>query len=109
MLDNCEHLIDAVAELVAFLVSAVPDLHVLTTSRAPLGIAAERVYLLGELQTDDAADLFRERAIAVGLERVIAPVRATRSFTLQVMHQSAVKSMNTGLPAALASSSLAWL
>jgi len=64
VLDNCEHLIDAVAELVAFLVSAVPDLHVLTTSRAPLGIAAERVYLLGELYADDAAHLFRERAIA---------------------------------------------
>jgi predicted ATPase/DNA-binding SARP family transcriptional activator len=64
VLDNCEHLVDAVAELVAFLVSSVSDLHVLTTSRAPLGIAAERVYLLGELQGNDAADLFRERAVA---------------------------------------------
>jgi len=64
VLDNCEHLIGAVAELVAFLVSATPDLHVLTTSRAPLEIAAERVYLLGELQADDAAELFRERAVA---------------------------------------------
>ena len=36
----------------------------LTTSRAPLAIAAERVYPLGELQTGDAAQLFRERAIA---------------------------------------------
>jgi len=64
VLDNCEHLIDAVAGLVAFLVSATSDLHVLTTSRAPLGIAAERVYLLGELDTDDAVELFRERAVA---------------------------------------------
>jgi predicted ATPase/DNA-binding SARP family transcriptional activator len=64
VLDNCEHLVDAVADLVAFLVSATSDLHVLTTSRAPLGIAAERVYLLGELQTGDAAELFRERAVA---------------------------------------------
>ena len=64
VLDNCEHLIDAVAGLVAFLVSATSDLHVLTTSRAPLGIAAERVYLLGELDTGDAAELFRERAVA---------------------------------------------
>ena len=36
----------------------------LTTSRAPLAIAAERVYLLGELETGDAARLFRERAVA---------------------------------------------
>jgi predicted ATPase/DNA-binding SARP family transcriptional activator len=64
VLDNCEHLIDAVAGLVAFLVSVTSDLHVLTTSRAPLGISAERVYLLGELATDDAAELFRERAVA---------------------------------------------
>ena len=49
VLDNCEHLVEAVAELVAFLVSTTADLRVLTTSRAPLAIAAERVYLLGEL------------------------------------------------------------
>ena len=47
VLDNCEHVIDAVAELTAFLVSTTRDLRVLTTSRAPLAIAAERVYLLG--------------------------------------------------------------
>ena len=64
VLDNCEHLVEAVAGLVAFLVSAAPDLHVLTTSRAPLGIAAEHVYLLGELETADGAELFRERAVA---------------------------------------------
>ncbi|MBS2533493.1 AAA family ATPase [Catenulispora sp. NF23] len=64
VLDNCEHLIEAVAELVAFLIAATPDLRVLTTSRAPLAIAAERVYPLGELGPADAARLFRERALA---------------------------------------------
>ena len=64
VLDNCEHLIEAVADLVAFLISVTSDLHVLTTSRAPLGITAERVYLLSELQTDDAVELFRERSVA---------------------------------------------
>ncbi len=47
VLDNCEHLIEATAELTAFLIAATPDLRVLTTSRAPLAIAAERVYPLG--------------------------------------------------------------
>jgi predicted ATPase/DNA-binding SARP family transcriptional activator len=79
VLDNCEHLIEAAAELVAFLISAAPDLRVLTTSRAPLAIAAERVYPLGELEGDDAAELFRERAVAArpGLrldERVVASI-----------------------------------
>jgi predicted ATPase/DNA-binding SARP family transcriptional activator len=64
VLDNCEHLIEAAAELTAFLISAAPDLRVLTTSRSPLAIAAERVYPLGELETGDAAQLFRERAVA---------------------------------------------
>jgi len=64
VLDNCEHVVGAVADLVAFLVSAIRDLRVLTTSRAPLAIAAERVYQLGELDTGDAARLFTERAIA---------------------------------------------
>jgi len=64
VLDNCEHLIAAVAELVAFLVSTTAELRVLTTSRAPLAIAAERVYLLGQLEVADAADLFCQRALA---------------------------------------------
>jgi predicted ATPase/DNA-binding SARP family transcriptional activator len=64
VIDNCEHLIGSVAELVAFLISTTRDLRVLTTSRAPLSIAAEHVYLLGELETADAAELFRERAVA---------------------------------------------
>lgn len=64
LLDNCEHLIGAVADLVAYLVTTVADLRVLTTSRAPLSIAAERVYLLGELEAADSERLFTERALA---------------------------------------------
>jgi predicted ATPase/DNA-binding SARP family transcriptional activator len=64
VLDNCEHLIEAAAELTAFLIAATPDLRVLTTSRAPLAIAGERVYPLGELGPAEAAELFCERAVA---------------------------------------------
>jgi len=64
VLDNCEHLVDGVADLVAFLVLQTADLRVLTTSRSPLAIAAERVYLLGELGVEDSVELFRERALA---------------------------------------------
>jgi predicted ATPase/DNA-binding SARP family transcriptional activator len=64
VLDNCEHLIEAAAELTAFLIAATPDLRVLTTSRAPLAIAGERVYPLGELAPAEAAELFCERAVA---------------------------------------------
>ncbi|MEW9533364.1 BTAD domain-containing putative transcriptional regulator [Microbispora sp. NPDC049125] len=64
ILDNCEHVIEAVADLVAFLTVTTRDLRVLITSRAPLSIPAERVYLLGELPTGDAVELFRQRATA---------------------------------------------
>ena len=64
ILDNCEHLVEAVADLVSALVQRTPSLQVLTTSRAPLGIAAERVYQLPQLGLDDAVELFCERATA---------------------------------------------
>lgn len=64
ILDNCEHLVEAVADLVQVLVTRTPALRVLTTTRAPLGIGAERVYQLPQLGLDDAAELFVERASA---------------------------------------------
>jgi predicted ATPase/DNA-binding SARP family transcriptional activator len=62
VLDNCEHVVGAAADLVAFLVSTVAQLRVVTTTRAPLAIAAERVFPLGQLATDDAVELFEQRA-----------------------------------------------
>ncbi len=64
ILDNCEHLVDAVADLVSALVTRTPALRVLTTTRAPLGIASERVYQLPQLGIEDAVELFGERATA---------------------------------------------
>lgn len=64
VLDNCEHLVDAVADLVAYLVTAVPRLRILTTTRTPLAIAAEHVFPLQTLEPEPAAELFRQRAVA---------------------------------------------
>ena len=44
VLDNCEHLLDACAQLAAGLLRAAPGLRVLATSREPLGIPGEVVY-----------------------------------------------------------------
>src|SRR6185369_8243875 len=73
VLDNCEHLVEAVADLVAALVTRTPQLTVLTTSRIPLGLPAERTYPLPELQPDDAAVLFAERATAARPGVVLEP------------------------------------
>lgn len=65
VLDNCEHVIRAAAELVHHLVSMTQDLRVLTTSRAPLGLSSEAVYLLPELSRATTVELFEQRARAV--------------------------------------------
>ncbi|WP_051027456.1 AfsR/SARP family transcriptional regulator [Nocardia higoensis] len=69
ILDNCEHLVDAVATVVADLIGACAQLTVVTTSRAPLAITAEAVYPLAPLAIDPAGspatDLFAARARAV--------------------------------------------
>ncbi|MCE7002957.1 AfsR/SARP family transcriptional regulator [Kibdelosporangium philippinense] len=64
VLDNCEHVLDEVADLVRTLVSSTEDVRVLTTSRAPLGLSSEAVYLLPELDLPVAVELFRQRATA---------------------------------------------
>ncbi|MEE3623538.1 winged helix-turn-helix domain-containing protein [Nitrospirillum sp. BR 11752] len=78
LLDNCEHLVDAVAELAERLLLAVPGLLILATSREPLRAAGEWVHRLPALPIPDdqaqgaasvlaypAAALFFERARAV--------------------------------------------
>lgn len=71
IIDNCEHVIGGVARLVAPLVANLPELTVLTTSRAPLGIAAERTYPLPQLNRTDAVVLFRRRATAARPDAVL--------------------------------------
>ncbi len=64
VLDNCEHLLGGIADLVGALVSMTKDLRVLTTSRAPLGLSSESVYLLPELDLPTSVELFVQRATA---------------------------------------------
>jgi predicted ATPase/DNA-binding SARP family transcriptional activator len=64
VLDNCEHVVRGAADLVHALVSLSKDLRVLTTSRAPLGLSSESVYLLPELDLWTTAELFGQRARA---------------------------------------------
>ncbi|MEV5568915.1 BTAD domain-containing putative transcriptional regulator [Spirillospora sp. NPDC052269] len=64
VLDNCEHVVEDVAELVASLLAAAPGLRVLATSREPLAVDGETVYQVEPLAEDDAVRLFAERAAA---------------------------------------------
>ena len=63
VLDNCEHLLDAVAALVNSLVPAAVGLTLLATSREPIGVAGEVSWRVPSLSpADEAVELFTDRA-----------------------------------------------
>ncbi|ALE07658.1 hypothetical protein AL755_07735 [Arthrobacter sp. ERGS1:01] len=72
VMDNCEHLVEQAAAVITEILGACAVVDVLTTSRAPLNIAGERIFQLQPLATDGEASaelpaavaLFRERALA---------------------------------------------
>jgi predicted ATPase len=66
VLDNCEHVVSAVAELVEHLTARLPRLRVLATSREPLWVVDEVNHRLAPLPEADAVRLFQERAGALG-------------------------------------------
>ena len=72
VVDNCEHVIGAAAELCAGLLSACDDVRVLATSREPLRVAGEARYRLASLtlpDPDDLADAARAEAVALFADR----------------------------------------
>ncbi|MFF0501840.1 protein kinase [Nocardia aobensis] len=107
VLDNCEHVVDAVAELTETLLRTCPDLQILASSREPLNIAGEAVMRVMPLTVPeldkkpslqgmprfDAVTLFAERAAA-----------AVPGFELDEDNKTAVASICAhldGLPLAI--------
>src|SRR5690242_3172529 len=62
VIDNCEHVIGACAELAAALLRSCGGLRILATSRESLGVSGETVRRLDSLAAGDAERLFVERA-----------------------------------------------
>jgi predicted ATPase/class 3 adenylate cyclase/DNA-binding CsgD family transcriptional regulator len=63
VLDNCEHLIDASASLIAELLGGCPGLTLLATSREPIGVSGEVTWGVPSLSlSDEAVALFDDRA-----------------------------------------------
>jgi len=65
VVDNCEHLVAAVAGLVGQLVGGCPKVVVVASSRERLGLQAERIYEVPPMAISDGHALFVERASAV--------------------------------------------
>jgi predicted ATPase len=88
VLDNCEHLLSACADLVADLLAACPSVTIIATSREELGVSGEAVWGvpamlipsvsidLDELMTYDAVRLLTERATMANRTFVVSPTNA---------------------------------
>jgi predicted ATPase/DNA-binding CsgD family transcriptional regulator len=107
LVDNCEHVLDASAELVAEVLRAAPNVRVIATSREPLQVQGEHVVPvpplelppagkgepLSRLRQNDTIMLFAERAAA-----------ASGTFDLNAANQAAVVDLCRrldGLPLAI--------
>src|SRR5690349_7029396 len=106
LLDNCEHLVDAVASLVSAVLRSCPAVTILATSRIPLGLAPEIVYEVVPLDLPSAAMRTPEEirdvaSVELYLDRARA---AGAGFELTDANAPAVASLVTaldGLPLAL--------
>jgi predicted ATPase/DNA-binding SARP family transcriptional activator len=78
LLDNCEHLRDACAELAQALLSGCPRLRILATSREPLGAAGEIDYSLPPLRVPAAAGDPDEARSSEAVSLLLARARAAR-------------------------------
>ena len=75
VLDNCEHVLEAAAELVTGLLGMCPRLVVVATSRQSLGVAGERPVEVGSLELpagEDAAAVAASAAGGLFIERAQA-------------------------------------
>jgi predicted ATPase/DNA-binding SARP family transcriptional activator len=107
VLDNCEHVLDAAADLADALVRGCPDLRVLATSREPLGIDGERVLPVQPLPVPppsmphDLATVAAVPSVALFCQRAQS---ASAAFTLTGDNVAAVAEICRrldGLPLAL--------
>ena len=78
VLDTCEHIVDACAELVQHLLASCPSLRVIATSREPLRVRGETVWRVPPLSVPTGldplslADLARHEALQLFAERASA-------------------------------------
>jgi non-specific serine/threonine protein kinase len=105
VLDNCEHMRDAVATLAGYLLARCPQLRILTTSRELLGLDGETVWHLPPLglpepgQAPDAAS--RSDALALFLARARERSPDHLESPRSVADAATVCRMLDGLPLAI--------
>lgn len=107
VIDNCEHLVERCAALVEALLRSCPSLHILATSREPLGVPGERLWLVPPLSLPRGESLPRTEAMdgSEAIELFVARAHeANPSFKLGQENAEAVVAICRrldGLPLAL--------
>jgi len=61
--DNCEHVVDAAADLIDLILAGSATVKILSTSREGLGLADERLWRVPSLDVVAAIELFADRAV----------------------------------------------
>ncbi|TDD24908.1 AfsR/SARP family transcriptional regulator [Nonomuraea diastatica] len=104
VLDNCEHVVEQVAELTGQLLRACPGLRVLATSREPLAVAGEVLWSVPPLDVPAGADLATmacSDAVRLFVSRAAA---SARGFKLDAGNAQAIAQLCRrldGIPLAL--------
>ncbi|MDG4820813.1 BTAD domain-containing putative transcriptional regulator [Asanoa sp. WMMD1127] len=105
ILDNCEHLIEAVAELAGALLARLPNLRILATAREPLAIDGEALFRLQPLPVPAAGSNTTEAAAVPAVHLFVdRATRARGDFALDETTVAAVVEICRrldGLPLAL--------
>jgi predicted ATPase/class 3 adenylate cyclase len=70
VIDNCEHVVEAAAQVVESILATAPNVRVLATSREPLGILGEHVMRLSPLTVPHAGKLAAADALDSGAVRL---------------------------------------
>ena len=92
LLDNCEHLIDAVAEIAEDVLAHAPKLRILATSREPLRIIGEFGYQLSPLTMPDADSSIDEAMTHSAVQLFVLRAQAVdQSFALTTETLPAVR------------------
>jgi len=107
ILDNCEHLVNSVAEVVRTILQSSTGVQILATSREALGTAGEIIWVIPPLEAPDMdgsvklEQLTQYEAVALFIERALA---ANPEFTLNEQNAQAVSQICArldGIPLAI--------
>jgi predicted ATPase/class 3 adenylate cyclase len=82
IVDNCEHVVAASADLVGTVLRACANVHVVATSREPLGTAGEITWRVPSLSAEESVALFVERATAADPRLVIDDAKRSTALTI---------------------------